>query len=269
MKEVETAATGHQYGEDDVCTVCGSAHYVWDPSAAAMVDYVRITYDTEVTMYGESQGNLDSDHYWNAVKVNGQWYYVDPCYTDIYVECMIRDRVETDGNMSHLYFMFSDTNARTLYDGNFSGIDTLYENIATDTTYEDAWFAFARSPIYKNGSNYYYFYDSTDMISLTTDSYNSYNQDTEYKLVYHDGTKADSDATYTTLVDFNEGEIRVVKDGTATMQANELIATLFEEHEAYQDKYPSIGISCDMEGTRYTSIFLIVFYTMILKHAKL
>lgn len=262
VKEVETAATGHQYGEDDVCTVCGSAHYVWDPSAAAMVDYVRITYDTEVTMYGESQGNLDSDHYWNAVKVNGQWYYVDPCYTDIYVECMIRDRVETDGNMSHLYFMFSDTNARTLYDGNFSGIDTLYENIATDTTYEDAWFAFARSPIYKNGSNYYYFYDSTDMISLKTDSSNSYNQDTEYKLVYHDGTKADSDASYTTLIDFVEGEVRVVgENGTATMQANDLIADLYAEHEAYQEKYPSIGISCDMEGTRlYFNISNCILY---------
>lgn len=264
-KTVDTAALGHKFDENGKCTVCGEKDlpdYVWDPSAAAMVDYVRITYDTEVTMYGESQGNFDSDHYWNAVKVDGQWYYVDPCYTDIYVECMIRDRVETDGNMSHLYFMFSDTSARSLYEGNFSGIDTLYADYAKETKYEDAWFAFARSPIYKSGSKYYYFYDSTDMISLTSDSFNSYNQDTEYKLVYHDGTKADTDASFQTLIDFVEGEVRVVEeDGKASMKENELIATLFAEHEAYQEKYPSIGISCDMEGNRlYFNISNCILY---------
>lgn len=264
-KTVDTPALGHKFDENDKCTVCGEKDlpdYVWDPSAAAMVDYVRITYDTEVTMYGESQGNFDSDHYWNAVKVDGQWYYVDPCYTDIYVECMIRDRVETDGNMSHLYFMFSDTSARSLYEGNFSGIDTLYADYAKETKYEDAWFAFARSPICKSGSKYYYFYDSTDMISLTSDSFNSYNQDTEYRLVYHDGTKADTDASFQTLIDFVEGEVRVVdEDGKASMKENELIATLYAEHEAYQEKYPSIGISCDMEGNRlYFNISNCILY---------
>ena len=264
-KTVDTAALGHKFDENGKCTVCGEKDlpdYVWDPSAAAMVDYVRITYDTEVTMYGESQGNFDSVHYWNAVKVDGQWYYVDPCYTDIFVECMIRDRVETDGNMSHLYFMFSDTSARSLYEGNFSGIDTLYADYAKETKYEDAWFAFAKSPIYKSGSKYYYFYDSTDMISLTTDSFNSYNQDTEYKLVYHDGTKADTDASFQTLIDFVEGEVRVVdEDGKASMKENELIATLYAEHEAYQEKYPSIGISCDMEGNRlYFNISNCILY---------
>ena len=66
----------------------------WSPDAAYMVDYVRITYDATVTMFGEPQENFGSDHYWNAVKVDGEWYYVDPCYTDIYIECMIRERVE-------------------------------------------------------------------------------------------------------------------------------------------------------------------------------
>ena len=98
----------------------------WDPDAAYMVDYVRITYDATVTMFGEPQENFGSDHYWNAVKVDDKWYYVDPCYTDIYIECMIRERVETDGNMNHMYFMISDPTVRELYDGYYKSLDTLY-----------------------------------------------------------------------------------------------------------------------------------------------
>ena len=75
----------------------------WSPDAPYMVDYVRITYDASVTMFGEEQDKFDSDHYWNAVKVDGKWYYVDPCYTDIYIECMMRDRVETDGTICTLW----------------------------------------------------------------------------------------------------------------------------------------------------------------------
>ena len=97
----------------------------WSPDAAYMVDYVRITYDATVTMFGEPQENFGSDHYWNAVKVDGEWYYVDPCYTDIYIECMIRERVETDGNMNHMYFMVSDPTVRQLYDGYYKSLDTL------------------------------------------------------------------------------------------------------------------------------------------------
>lgn len=263
--EVTVPATGHTYGDDGLCTVCGAkepADYIWDPSAPAMVDYVRITYDASVTMYGIEQENFGSDHYWNAVKVNGNWYYVDPCYTDIYIECMSRDRVETDGNVNHLYFMFSDTSARSLYDGNFKSIDTLYENIATDTTYEDAWFAFAKSPVYKNGGKYYYFYDSTDLIGMVgsigglgnraSNSFdNIFNQEDDFRLVSYDKTGSD-DADYTqTLINFVDGTVYTKDEsGNATMKANDMIAQLYAEHEAYKDKYPSIEISCDMEGSK-------------------
>ena len=261
-----TEATGHDYGEDGICKNCGLKElpdYIWDPSVEAMVDYVRISFDTEVTMYGEPQENFTSDHYWNAVKVDGQWYYVDPCYTDIFIECMVRDRVETDGNMNHLYFMFSDTSARSLYEGYYSSIDTLYENVATDTTYENAWFAFAKSPVYKDGSKYYYYYDSTDMIGLM-DQMGSYDEGTnngnntdmdfsgfgeeDYRLVYHDGSKTDTDNSFVTLVNFVEGT--VYDPSSAAMVENEMITELYAEHEAYKEKYPSVDISCDKEGDR-------------------
>ena len=109
--------------------------HTYVPTDAKSVSYTHL-FQSDVTMYGEEQEDFGSDHYWNAVKVDGQWFYVDPCYTDVYTEVMSRDRVETDGDMNHTYFLFSDTSARKLYDGNFSSLRSLYENEATHKTYE-------------------------------------------------------------------------------------------------------------------------------------
>ena len=93
----------------------GSDGKTLDINAGYTVDLVRISFQSNVTMYGEEQEDFGSDHYWNAVKVDGQWYYVDPCYTDVYTEVMSRDRVETDGDMNHVFFLFSDTDARKVF----------------------------------------------------------------------------------------------------------------------------------------------------------
>ena len=69
---------------------------------------------------------------------------------------MQRNRVETDGNMTHSYFLVSDTTLRKQFDGNFDYIDTLYENVATDTTYEDSWVNNAQGPVSYDDTYYYY-----------------------------------------------------------------------------------------------------------------
>ena len=38
-----------------------------------VVDAVRVTFDAEVTMFGQTEDNFNSDHFWNAVKVDGEW----------------------------------------------------------------------------------------------------------------------------------------------------------------------------------------------------
>ena len=230
----------------------------WSADAPYMVDYVMINFKTSVTMYGEEDPEFASVHYWNAVKVDGQWYYVDPCYTDIYITCMSRDRVETDGNMNHLYFMISDTSMRQLYKDNFESIVTLYEDIATDKTYEKAWFAYAKSPVSVNGDDWYYYYDSTDVIeqwgsmgsgdSMGDMSGEGYEDDTEYKLVVHDGSLADDDATFKTLVDFNNGQ---VLNASGEMEDNALIQELYAQYEKEREIYPSIAIS----GSYYNGKF--------------
>lgn len=234
------------------------------------VDLVRITFKANVTMYGETQPDFNSDHFWNAVKVDGKWYYVDPCYTDCYSEVMTRDRVETDGYMNHMYFMFSDTTTRNLYDGYFKELNTAYKDVATDKTYEDAWFARAKSDVSSDGTNMYYVYDSTNLIKRLNDSKQDQTttskEDTKYKLVSHPITNKDSgdgDTDYTTLIDFtykpdsnkDDTVVQVYNPETKKMETNDMLTELYAKHAEQADIYPSIAITCaQYEGKLYFNL---------------
>ena len=133
---------------------------------------------------------------------------------------MSRDRVETDGDMNHVFFLFSDTSARKLYDGNMDttkpgdGLRTLYRKAATDQSYEKAWVARAASNVYSDGTYMYYLYDSTDLFARADSMSNmgsssgssSDKKTTEYKLVRHKITDQDivsdkdADSDYETLM---------------------------------------------------------------------
>ena len=232
-----------------------------DISKNYAVDSVRITFDADVTMYGETQENFNSDHFWNAVQVDGKWYYIDPCYTDGYTEVMIRDRVETDGSMNHLYFMFSHGTTTSLYDGYYSEIKTLYADVASHTDYEDSWVSRIKSNIYPNGGYFYYIYDSTDMVSMMEEFNNSSSMEaiglnaSEYKLVRHKLDTSDAgtngDADYETLIEFNylededdDESVARVKDAEGNMVESELLTALYAQHEADREKYPSLAITC-------------------------
>ena len=229
------------------------------------VDLVRISFQSNVTMYGEEQEDFGSDHYWNAVKIDNQWYYIDPCYTDVYTEVMSRDRVETDGDMNHTFFLFSDTSARKLYDGNFSALRSLYTNAATDKTYEKSWMARAASNVYYADGYAYYMYDSTDLFDrVNKSSMNQSQKSAEYKIVRYKLTtddKQNGDSGYETLINFtdkpksNNNEtssdnntssnddtfVSVLKDGK--MEKNELLTKLYAQFVDEQSIYPSIGLT--------------------------
>lgn len=148
--ELKTDEDGNPVKDDQ-----GNEIYEEGGTPDYMVDFVRIQWNSEVEMLGETS-NFNNPHFFSAAKVDGKWYYVDSCYNDIYVECMQRNRVETDGNMTHSYFLVSDTTLRKQFDGNFDYIDTLYENVATDTTYEDSWVNNAQGPVSYDDTYYYY-----------------------------------------------------------------------------------------------------------------
>ena len=238
-----------------------------DTSKNYTVDLVRISFQSDVTMYGEEQEDFGSDHYWNAVKVDDQWYYVDPCYTDVYTEVMSRDRVETDGDMNHTYFLFSDTSARKLYDGNFSSLRSLYENEATDKTYETAWMARAASNVYYADGYAYYMYDSTDLFDrVNSTSMNQSQKAAEYKIVRHKLTNKDTgdgDSDYETLINFTDKEndddddtfVSVLnKDGK--MEKNDLLTKLYAQFVDEQSIYPSIGLTAALytDGKIYFNV---------------
>ncbi len=234
------------------------------------VDLVRITFDASVTMYGETKDNFNSDHFWNAVKVDGKWYYVDPCYTDCYTEVMKRDRVETDGYMNHMYFMFSDTTARSLYDGYFKELNTAYQDVATDQDYENAWFARAKTNVASDGTNMYYVYDSTNLIKQLNDSKQDQTttsqDDPEYKLVSHPITETDSgngDTDYTTLIDFtykpdsdkDDTVVQVYNPESKKMETNDMLTELYAKHAEQADIYPDIAITSALyEGKLYFNL---------------
>ena len=237
-----------------------------DTSKNYTVDLVRISFQSDVTMYGEEQEDFGSDQYWNAVKVDGQWFYVDPCYTDVYTEVMSRDRVETDGDMNHTYFLFSDTSARKLYDGNFSSLRSLYENEATDKTYETAWMARAASNVYYADGYAYYMYDSTDLFDrVNSSSMNQSQKAAEYKIVRHKLTEKDAgdgDSDYETLINFTNKEndddddtfVSVLKDGK--MVKNDLLTKLYAQFVDEQSIYPSIGLTAALytDGKIYFNV---------------
>lgn len=241
----------YAYDEETGNVVAGEGTYV--------VDMVRITFQAAVTMYGEPQPDFSSDHFWNAVKVDGKWYYVDPCYTDVWSEVMMRDRVETDGAMNHTYFLVSDNSLRNMLDGNYdaeTGIRTLYEDLADNTDYEDSWIARVNSNVYSDGSYFYYLYSSTDLITMM-EEYNSSEgnfqdmdlenyENPDLKIVRHQitgtdaGTNGDSD--YQPLIDFTSGDsVQVLQNGT--MVENEMLTELYNQFVTEQDIYPSMSIT--------------------------
>lgn len=223
------------------------------------VDMVRITFQASVSMYGEPQPDFSSDHFWNAVKVNGKWFYIDPCYTDVWTEVMIRDRVETDGAMNHTYFLVSDNSLRDMLSGNYEepdGIRTLYNSLADNTDYEDSWIARINSNVYSDGSYFYYLYSSTDLITMMKE-YNESNgnyQDMDLdgytnpdlKIVRHEITATDAgtdgDTNYQTLIDFTSGDsVQVLQNGE--MVDSELLTELYNRFVEEQDIYPSMSIT--------------------------
>ena len=44
-------------------------------------------------------------HYMNVVKINGNWYYLDPSFDDSKIDEVARLRTQTDGNCSHRFFL--------------------------------------------------------------------------------------------------------------------------------------------------------------------
>lgn len=231
-----------------------------DPSQNYNVDLARITFDANVFMYGTQQKDFGADHFWNAVKLDGKWYFIDPCYIDVFTEVMSKERVETNGNMDYLYFLFSMPTTDILYGGYFKELKSLYNNLATDDSYKGSWLTNIKSAVSTDGSNAYYAYHSYSFLNMLEQLRNgniAAMQRDEYSMVYrivkHPFTfsdKGDGRNDYTTLIDFNcrsnasqPAVTRVYDPASGKMVDNELLTTYYRMLEVQRTEYPSIEIS--------------------------
>ena len=123
-------------------------------SADHIIDFVQIKFHANVAEssvagadsgFGDGDAIFNEPHYFNAIRLDADthglsdsaetpldedgycWYYTDACYDDINVEVISQYRVETDGNISHMYFMNSPQSFLDMFDGNFDYFDSLYD----------------------------------------------------------------------------------------------------------------------------------------------
>lgn len=126
-------------------TTDDAGNTVWKTPAQVgdddLVDFIQAkfyadTAETSVAGEGFGGGAFNNVHYMNAVrlpnadnKADGEWFYTDVCYDDIYVECMAQYRGEVQGSIYHTYFLMSPQSIAKLYEKGKSidYIDSLYD----------------------------------------------------------------------------------------------------------------------------------------------
>lgn len=92
--------------------------------------------------FGNDGAMFNSPHFFNAVKAKDadgvdQWYIVDASYNDVHTETLSQQRVETDGSISHGYFMVSPLTIEEMFDGKFQYMDSLYDGSVWVKQYAD------------------------------------------------------------------------------------------------------------------------------------
>lgn len=118
---------------------------------SALVDFIQAkfyadTANTSVAGEGFGGGAFNNVHYMNAVRLknapsassDGEWFYTDVCYDDIYIECMAQYRGEAQGSIYHTYFLMSPQSIAALYQkGNsIDYIDSLYDGYTYQIVYK-------------------------------------------------------------------------------------------------------------------------------------
>ena len=116
-----------------------------DAKGGDIVDFNQVmfyadTAETSIAGEGFGGGAFNNVHYFNAVKIKnaptsnnaddkmvGNWFYVDACYNDIYVECISQYRVEGEGAVNHSYFLVSPQTMGKMWADSIDYIDSLYD----------------------------------------------------------------------------------------------------------------------------------------------
>lgn len=153
-------------------------------------------------------------HYFNAVKLDGQWYYVDTNFDDIMVQHKQGVRVESEGNLHHIYFLYSHEKMLKLEYNTDDNIDTAYKELCTDDSYENAWFRTINTPISYDEDNWYFVRGQVDTRKKPAGTY----VDKEDQMIARN-RKTDEE---TVLIDYKTGQVKGL-DGTELGEDSEIL----------------------------------------------
>jgi len=115
-----------------------------DANGGDIVDFNQVmfycdTAETSIAGEGFGGGAFNNVHYFNAVRLEdapqdpaagdmtGEWFYVDACYDDIYVECLSQYRAEAEGSVYHSYFLVSPQTMGKIWGDSIDYIDSLHD----------------------------------------------------------------------------------------------------------------------------------------------
>ncbi|KIR02566.1 hypothetical protein P261_01381 [Lachnospiraceae bacterium TWA4] len=244
-----------------------NGNYQQSTDAPYIVDNVDSVLNAFASTFGEGQ-YATSDHYWNTVRANGKWYNVDTNYADAFISSMKQTRGEVDGSLSHLPFMFCESDWIKLFgEEHFVSIDSKYSKLTTDDSLEHTWFSYANGPVSIGDDGYYYSYDSTDTFKLLNQassgfgSFGSMNKESmtpEYKICKRNYGGADDSTDMTELIAFAASDSKdetvgttVYNPSTKKMEKNDELTALYEKMLQEMEIYPAIAIT----GSLYNGKF--------------
>lgn len=194
--------------------------------------------DTYIVDYAKST-DAKNVHYLNALRLDGQWYYVDTCIDDIATEQTQYVRLEADGDCRHIFFLNDHESFCEWYLGSDSVIDSAYEDLATDDQYETAWFSNVNSPIYYNDD--YWFYVEGEIDWRDDKNIDDY-------VDKGDQIKARNRKTGETIVlfDYRSGNVNSLSN--QNLGINEELAAEYEKDVFYNEIYPGMQHSLGLYG---------------------
>ena len=189
-------------------------------------------------------------HYMNVIKLNGNWYYLDPSFDDIKIDQVVGLRTQTDGNCSHKFFLYTQSNMETWIGISSSVIDSAYKEKCTDTTYSNEWYTNISSEISHDDNAWYYVKPQVipeDQVSGIFGNHKYIDKKDQLTMRERESGEVRP------LIDYETGQVYDT-DGTL-VDTNEEIKEEYQKDIAYNKVYPALQHSVSLyNGSLYFNL---------------
>lgn len=173
---------------------------------------------------------IPSIHYFNVLKLDGQWYYVDPSFDDIAVQDRQYVRLETSGNLRHQMFLITHESMTKWQNLKESDVDSAYRELCNDDRYESAWFSRVQSYIYYDDDNWYFVRGKVDTRQKSGNHY----IDREDQIIARNRTTGEEQV----LIDLDTSNVNTIAG--ESKGTNELLKQERQKDLTYNKIYPGL-----------------------------